>query len=336
MEEATADPAASNHPDPRAVPRHGGRALLMSCYLVALGIQWRLIGPPTRPVPIFLWLWAAEIAWNPTAPWRSHLRFVRDWGGLLLLLVAYTDSYRLVTVLGMPVHVRPPIRFDGALFGGTLPTLWLQRHLCGNPCTAADPAHWYDLLAAVVYSSHFVLSLSIAALLWLFARSDFGRFMTRYLALTALGLAVYVLYPMAPPWWATGHGMLPHVARITDRGWDLVQLDFADAIISKGQAMSDPVAAMPSMHAATALFVAWVLIGRLRRRWRFLLLLYPAVMGGALIYLGEHYLLDVLSGFATTAVVMTAVAGVERWRVLRRIGRASPLRLVLTTGLTRR
>jgi membrane-associated phospholipid phosphatase len=42
--------------------------------------------------------------------------------------------------------------------------------------------------------------------------------------------------------------------------------------------------------------------------------LYPLAMGTALVYDGEHYVVDVLAGFTLTAVVMGGCALWERWR----------------------
>src|SRR5690606_11474932 len=69
------------------------------------------------------------------------------------------------------------------------------------------------------------------------------------------------------------------------------------------ESLAEPnsVAAMPSIHmAATFVLVAW--------SWRYFRpLLWPAaaytvVMGVALMYLGEHYLVDELAGIAVATV----------------------------------
>jgi membrane-associated phospholipid phosphatase len=69
---------------------------------------------------------------------------------------------------------------------------------------------------------------------------------------------------------------------------------------------------MPSLHAATALFVAVYGISRLRSQWRWLLLLYPFVMSFMLVYYAEHYVVDILAGFAATGLVLWGCAVWER------------------------
>jgi membrane-associated phospholipid phosphatase len=58
----------------------------------------------------------------------------------------------------------------------------------------------------------------------------------------------------------------------------------------------------------------WPLV---RRRWRPLLIAYPLVMAFSLVYSAEHYLFDILLGWAVTAV-LTVVVG--RWERRRGIG----------------
>ena len=53
---------------------------------------------------------------------------------------------------------------------------------------------------------------------------------------------------------------------------------------------------------------------RVNRRWRPLLVAYPIGMGLSLIYLGEHYLIDILLGWVYAAVAVYLVDwGLERW-----------------------
>jgi membrane-associated phospholipid phosphatase len=81
---------------------------------------------------------------------------------------------------------------------------------------------------------------------------------------------------------------------------------------------SNRVAAMPSLHLAFACLVALFIAGRLRSRWRALLALYPAAMGLALVYQGEHYVLDLVAGAGYAVAVHAGLAGFERRRSARR------------------
>jgi len=275
-------------------------------YAAALTTYLVLFGLPKQPWLIVAWFWLALIAKDVRKPWREHVRFWRDWWLPVGLLVLYTYSRGLADQLGFAVHVTEPIRFDRWLFGGTLPTEYLQQHLCGNPCRRSEPPRWYDVGLTTVYYSHFFVTPVLAAWLWLRDRMMWIGYMRRYMSLCAVALTGYVVYPMAPPWMAAHQGAISHgVARITGRGW----YDLGHSGGATGQqklsAVGNQVAAMPSLHTALALFVAIFFISRLSSPRRWLLLLYPAAMSFLLVYYAEHYVIDVLAGYAAVAVVMT-------------------------------
>ena len=197
------------------------RVASMLTYVVALTWWVKVMGIPKQALPAIAWIWLATIAWNIRAPWRAHLEFLRDWSIPLAVLMVYLYSRGIADDLGfVSVHVTAPIKVDRWLFGGTLPTEYLQAKLCGNPCERTTPRHWYDVILTTVYYSHFVVALTIAAVLWLRDRSAWVWFMRRYLSLNILALVVYITYPMAPPWLAAQQGAISgHIARITGRGW---------------------------------------------------------------------------------------------------------------------
>jgi len=317
-------PGSGEPPPPRGRRR---RLIAVAVYLVAVLAYWKTIGLPTDPVLIFLFLWVAIGAWNAAAPWREHLRFVRDWAPLIVVLVAYNFSRGAADNLGVPLHVTQPIHADiwlaGWATGGKIPTVWLQEHFY-----TPGHVHWYDVLGGFVYFSHFVTAMIVAAVLWVRSRPVWAAFMRRFIALDAIGLAIYVIYPMAPPWWASEHGYiaathtnpgcdlpvtLSAVPRVTNCGWDAIGLHSAGRLVTKGQGVVNPVAAMPSLHSAFALFVVLFFILRIRKLWTLLLLAYPLAMGLVLMYFSEHYLIDILAGWAVAIAALVMVELAERW-----------------------
>jgi hypothetical protein len=289
------------------------RVASMLVYAGALACWVMVMGVPKQALPAFAWIWLATIAWNVQAPLREHLDFPRDWSLPLAVLTIYLYSRGLADDFGfVSVHMTAPIEVDRWLFGGTLPTEYLQGKLCGDPCERSSSAHWYDVVLTTVYYSHFVVALTIAAILWVRDRSAWVRFMRRYLSLNILALLIYISYPMAPPWLAAQDGFISdHISRITGRGWyDLRDGDFHQKL----SAVGNPVAAMPSLHAGIALFVAMYGVTQLRRRWRWLLLLYPLTMSFMLVYYAEHYVVDIVAGYAAAGLVLWACATWERSR----------------------
>lgn len=247
----------------------------------------------------------------------TSLAFVLGWRGLVLLVAlvlwrrrsrlaplagfaAAIEVYRTVWSLapgwGLGVHVDYAVALDRLLAAGALPTTLLQRAYEGEPLL-------HDTFAALVYSSFFVLPYLVLLVLW---QSSAAR-ATRYAAAFALtlfaSLAVIVLVPTAPPWMAAEEGRIEPVARI------MLELSGTDTHEEFRAAFANnEVAAFPSVHTGVATVIALgATQGGTRRRrvaW-----LYPAAMGIALVYLGEHWVIDVLAG---CAVALGA------WRVSRR------------------
>jgi hypothetical protein len=304
------DDAAGQPPPAGQASQRWRRPIAMSIWAGAFVVGWLQIGLPTEPVYLLVWLWAATIAWRSDAPWRVHLRFVRSWAPIVLLLVGYNISRGFAST-GDP-HVRELIVADEWLFGwftgGQVPTIWLQQHLY-------DPArvHWWDILASWVYFSHFVVAIAVAVVLWVRSRQRWTAFMRRFLVLCAAGLVTYFAYPAAPPWWAYEHGYLSEVVRISARGWSEIGLHGAFNALNSGQLAANPVAAMPSLHTAWALLVVVFFLPRVAYRWWPLLLAYPLAMTFTLVYTGEHYLVDVLAGWAYVAATVAVVGMAERW-----------------------
>jgi membrane-associated phospholipid phosphatase len=74
------------------------------------------------------------------------------------------------------------------------------------------------------------------------------------------------------------------------------------------------VAAIPSLHAAYTVLVAWGLWRSCGRIGRAALVAYPLAMGFVLVLTGEHYVIDVLLGWAYVAVVVVVWDRIEARR----------------------
>lgn len=293
-------------PFPRT--RRPVRAAAMTAYAGAL-VAWSLtIGIPNDTVQVFLWLWLGTVAWNVQAQPRYHLNFLKDWWLPVAGLVVYFYSRGLTDEIGLPVHVYMPIHVDEWLGGGVTPTERLQEAWCGDPCLKTTPARWYDLFFTTVYATHFLTGLTIAAVLWVRNRGEWLRWMRRYVVINFGALAIYILYPMAPPWMASEEGWLRgDVTRITGRGWSAIGLDRIDLIL---HGVGNPVAAMPSLHAGITFLIAGYGIQRMRSAWRWLLALYPLAMSTTLVYYAEHYVIDILAGALLAGLVLV---GCQLW-----------------------
>ncbi|WP_051485994.1 phosphatase PAP2 family protein [Nocardioides sp. J54] len=286
----------------------------IAAFVLALAAYVQYKGLPRQGYQVVIILWLATVVWDIRRPLREHVAFIRDWWPPFAVLLFYLYSRGVSDDLGIfSVHYSEPIEADRWLFGGVLPTQWLQEQLCGVPCRQSLPPAWYDVVLTTVYYSHFFAALAIGAVLWKRNRDAWVHYMRRYLVIISASVVCYVLYPMAPPWMAARDGyMTDDVARITGRGWfDLTASTGSTTTAHQNvSAIGNQVAAMPSLHSALAIFIAWWAITHFTSRWRWTVLLYPASMLFSLVYYAEHYVVDEIAGALLVAVV---VAGWSRW-----------------------
>ena len=264
--------------------------------------------------------------------WQSPIAFAwglprtrgRDAAIYALQMWAYVAHYEMPNdtpeELLARVHVRYPIRIDSALGLGRPPTIRLQRAL-GRPGEVR--AH-DKFLSAIHWSWFFVPHGSIAYVL-LFHRPQFERSAAQMAAVFDLGLLGYWLVPTAPPWWAGQQGHMPPVRRIMteagERAWGNLWEPLYDSL------SGNPFAAMPSLHFATSVMAAHLLADTGRTAgvlgWT-----YAGTLGFALVYLGEHYIADLIAGLALAEGVRRGVprAGPAVRSVQRAIQRLEPRR----------
>src|SRR5690606_21320268 len=94
-------------------------------------------------------------------------------------------------------------------------------------------------------------------------------------------------------------------------GWSVIGLRFAGMWVEQARAGVNDVAALPSLHAGFALLVSVALWRVVRSRLlRVPLALFPVAMGLSLVYSGEHYVVDVVLGWA---LVAASVAALQLW-----------------------
>jgi hypothetical protein len=275
---------------------------------------------------------------------RKTMMVVRDWLPFALVLLLYDLSRGAATLVGRPTLWQLQPQVDRWLFFGTIPTVWLQERI------KMPQPPWWEVIISTVYMSFFIMPYVVAGLLWLRNREDWKAFARRFIALSFAALIVYVLLPAAPPWAAArctaadvaagpsgpacmfrnfagapDGGLLGamqmslpganrFIERISTRGWGTLHLQSAGVLINSGQASVNLVAAIPSLHAALSAMVAAFLWRRLHRRWRPLLVAYVLTMAFALVYSAEHYVVDILLGWALAAVVLLVIGRLESRR----------------------
>lgn len=250
--------------------------------------------------------------------------FLRDWIPFVLLIFGYEylrgvagtivvdgKSVYQVSRSDLPdVRLENLIHVDEVLFFGHSPIILLQDWLyeVGNP-------HWWDFLALIMYSMHFVLPSVFAFALWLTHKRRFWMFTITFCLMTYSAFAFFLLYPAAPPWLAQSWGVMTGfwfpqndvLAAIQPEGFETL-----DTYAIWGNASPHPVAAMPSLHAS---FPWLVMLFAIRYfGWKGLwFLTYNFALWFAVMYTANHWFVDILAGLAWASVAFFVAIGVQTW-----------------------
>jgi len=228
---------------------------------------------------------------------RTHKRDVaifamQMWAFTMAHELPFDDPERLRSRL----KVRYPIAVDRAIGCGRLPNVRLQRALSRLPGVRGLDrfltwVHWLWFLEPYL------------ALIWILLRHPerFPRAARQMAAVFDIGCAGYFAVPTAPPWWAceeghTGEEVRRIMVGVGEETWRSAWPAMYGAL------GGNPWAAMPSLHFATSTMAAISLseaggaegiVG-----WG-----YALTLGFALVYLGEHYVTDLLAGAGLVAGV---------------------------------
>jgi membrane-associated phospholipid phosphatase len=203
----------------------------------------------------------------------------------------YDDPERLAA----RVHIDYPIAVDRVLGLGTPPTLRLQRAFS----TPGAINRFERVLVWCHWMWFFVPHASVVYVGWR-APERFTAAEARMYAVFDLGAVFYWTIPTAPPWYAAARGRLDDGRPLRVRR---MMIEYGEQFWGeRWEGLYDvlggnPLAAMPSLHFATSLMGAHLLsevdpvagaVG-----WT-----YALTLGLALVYLGEHYAVDLIAGAA--------------------------------------
>jgi membrane-associated phospholipid phosphatase len=292
----------------RPLPR---RAALAAAAIGAAAplVRHRLKLP--KPVTSAL-VWQVPVSLAIAVP-RSRLRDAALYG---MQMWAYYAHYEMPNddpgQLLRRVRVGYPIAVDRVIGLGEIPTVRLQRAL-GRP----GRVRRHDTFLSWIHWLWFFFPHTTMVYVLLRHRERFGRSATLVAGTFDAGLFVYWTVPTAPPWWARRESKDAPVRRImVEAGEQFWGTRWGPLYDSLG---GNPFAAMPSLHFATSVTAARVLTdtGRVAGAlgWT-----YAATLGFALVYLGEHYVIDLIAGLALAEAVRRGEPRLEP--TLRRIQRS--------------
>src|SRR5207245_6059364 len=218
--------------------------------------------------------------------------------------------------LGMPIHGVTSL--ERLISFGQVPTLVLQQAFYHPGHFHPGHVSWYDIAATMFYFLHFAFPLGLGYLFWVVDRRTFLRFSRALIAMSFAAFLFYLLLPVAPPW-----KVLPSVVKIIDHTLptftDIPGIPVPATVYHC--LTPNQYAAMPSLHAA------YPLLGTLfalrlwgRRAWP--ALVYTACVWLSIVYLGEHYVVDIVGGVIFVLAVFLGEDWFTRFWAQRRSDRA--------------
>jgi hypothetical protein len=218
------------------------------------------------------------------------------WGYLAAYKMPHDDPQRLAG----RVRIDYPIAVDRALGLGVAPTLRLQRRFA-----APGAVNRFERLLVWCHWMWFMVPHASVGYVLLRDGERFPSAAARMYAVFDLGAVFYWSIPTAPPWWAAAEGRLEDQQALRVRR---MMIEYGEEFWGdRWDALYDvlggnPLAAMPSLHFATSLMAAHLLseVGPVAGAvgWS-----YTGMLGLALVYLGEHYAVDLIAGAALAETV---------------------------------
>lgn len=216
-------------------------------------------------------------------------------GGYAAIWVTFNLGRAFAEDIGLAIA--EPETIDGwerAMFGGKLPSASMQARWFD-----AAQGGMHDVLLSLVHASFFIMPFLMAGMLWWKRRRHFRDYAGATAATFALDLLGFVFLPTAPPWMSDPG----EVTRVTHHvleqsaGFSLGGASGGDAFWFE----PNDLAALPSVHVAATVLV-FLAARRLGTLAGWLGGLYALLMTLAVVYLGEHFVIDALLGWGMALV----------------------------------
>jgi len=233
--------------------------------------------------------------------------FLQDWyvfvGFLYLFDSLRGTIYIAVCRFSLPVYTTYVIELEKLLFG-CIPSVELQKLLLHT--NSSDHFSWFEKFSAVIHGSHFVAFLLVGFIIWLYKSDYFRFFKISFYMVIFLGLLGYFAFPTVPPWMAANtFGLFPYISRFVMAIYNMAIPDISSGFDT------NPIAAMPSLHAAFPILCSLILW----RIWRWRAVLfycYALFMQFVIVFSGEHYIVDVLAGAILSVICYLASHKIDR------------------------
>jgi hypothetical protein len=258
--------------------------LFPTLYLIAVSIfclEYKII-----PGPEFIVLGILIYAGYNQRTWRV----LKDWLPFITVFISYEIMYSFVGIISQYNLHGGPYNFDLEMFG-QIPSLFLQQ-------TWRMP--FLDYMGAFFYSIYFFVPTIFAYILWRESPKNYWKYTVAFGVCTYGALMTFLFYPVAPPW--------IEVSNVTRILTGSVDVNLGVPVYKTLFDFLSPnlYAAFPSMHSA----LPWLVFLFAFKIWRWKalpVLSLPVGTWFSAVYLGEHYVVDVLGGIAYATVAFVAV-----------------------------
>ena len=216
-------------------------------------------------------------------------------------LRSFADETLFAKTLNLEV-----LHFERWLFNGEIPTIRLQAEFYSR-----NSIEWWDYYFTFIHWSYFLVPHGLAVWIWIRSKREFQHYLAAMTMTLFLGLVIYFIIPTNPPWMAPEAIDSP-VAPVVQRIMGNIAESIGGGLYAAGYKIvgeSNPIAAMPSMHFGVTFLLVWAARGK-GFWWEVLAWFYSLSMGAALVYMGEHYVIDVIVGGMVTTFSWYAT---KRW-----------------------
>ncbi|MEM1589050.1 MAG: phosphatase PAP2 family protein [Candidatus Bathyarchaeia archaeon] len=217
----------------------------------------------------------------------SGSRFLKTFSPFIISFLSYEALNRLIVAVPRYIYVLEPVAVELWIFKA-IPTLVLQQQY-RMPIL--------DCVGAIFYSVHLIAPTFFAFLLWRFKPEHYQNYTLAFIVCTYSALLTFLVFPVAPPWYGVrADRVLFQVDRYLKVPVFQTIYDYIGV---------NPFAAFPSLHSAYPWLIAFFSLKTWKKK-ALPALVFPITIWFSAVYLGEHYVIDVIGGiaYATLASIL--------------------------------
>lgn len=240
-----------------------------------------------------------------TRSWRGTLPSGgRDaWRQVLILFTSFI-AYDAIRILASGREEAAMENAQRLISGERLLNIYWEPWLQARASYFDAVIHFFNFFYS---NAHLPATALILAWIYLYRHETFAYFRNVFLTINFVGLAIFTLVPVAPPRLVLTSGIV-----------DTVYL-YSDARVKPGVMgfVTNPYAAMPSLHLGYAIFLSvalWLLCRQ--RSVRVFAVVYSLLVLLAIVITGNHYFLDAVGGAFVVGFAFVATWALSSREVL--------------------